>query len=386
MQLRQALPCLGFLPLLLGIQACVSPPPTPAPFTDFNNNVVFIPGSNYTSWRTIYARSLQLPDDSLLMTWEDYPPEPPLVYFPIYRSTDGGATWSEYSKVHDLVNGWGMRYQPFLYLLDEPFGGFPKNTILCAGASVPANLSEAYIDLYASVDNGVSWQFVSHIAYGAGPETVPNGNQAVWEPFLLIDGSSIICYFSDQRDPNHAQKLTHVTSKDLKAWSANVDDVTYPTYGDRPGMATVAHINSTNKYIMTYEYCGTGNCQAHYKISQSPVGFGGVTGYPIASNDSSKTIPYGSPYVIWTKNPARNDGSGLIIMNGASVEDVFVNEDSASVNGWKLVDVGQWSAYSRSLRIIDRHGSKKLMLSNGGNMVSDTECNYVVCGVVEIPT
>lgn len=138
MQLRQALSGLGFLLFLLEIQARVSPPPMSAPFTDFNNNVVFIPGSNYTSWRTIYARSLQLPDNSLLMTWEGYPPEPPLIYFPIYRSMDGGATWSEYSQVYGLVNGWGMRYQPFLYLLEKPPGRFPENTILCAGVWVPA--------------------------------------------------------------------------------------------------------------------------------------------------------------------------------------------------------------------------------------------------------
>ncbi|KAH8600668.1 Sialidase [Bisporella sp. PMI_857] len=366
--------------------ACVSPPPVPAPFSDFNNNVVFVPGSDYTSWRTIYARPLQLPDNSLLMTWENYPPEPPKAYFPIYRSTDGGATWSEYSRVQDLVNGWGNRYQPFLYLLEQPFAGFPKNTILCAGASVPADLSKAYIDLYASQDNGLSWQFVSHIAYGSGPETVPNGNKAIWEPFLMIYGSQMICYFSDQRDPLHGQKLTHVTSTDLKTWSTQVDDVAYSTYGDRPGMTTVAHIKSTKKYIMTYEYCGSANCQAYYKVSTSPLNFLSATGYPVASNDSSHTVPHGSPYVIWTENPARNDGSGLIIMNGNSVEGVFVNVDSAPVDGWKLVNVGQWSAYSRALKIINVQGKKKLLLANGGNMVSNTECNYVVCGVVEIPT
>lgn len=386
MHLKQYLSCFVLLRLLRGVQACVSPPPTPAAFTDFNDNVVFVPASDYTSWRTIYARPLQLPDNSLLMTWEDYPPEPPLAHFPIYRSTDGGATWSAYSQVNDLVNGWGNRYQPFLYLLEEPFGGFPKNTVLCAGASVPANLSEAYIDLYASTNNGLSWEFVSHIAYGSGPETVTNGNKAIWEPFLMIYGGEMIVYFSDQRDPLHAQKLSHVTSTDLKTWSSEVDDVAYSTYTDRPGMAVVAYIESTGNYIMTYEYCGSAKCQAHYKISSSPLQFSSATGYPIASNDSSNTIPYGSPYVIWTENPARDDGSGLIIMNGNSVSDVFINEDSAPVDGWKLVDVGQWSAYSRALRIINDQGTNKLMLANGGNMVSDTSCNYVVCGVVDIPT
>lgn len=49
------------------------------PFTDFNDNQFFKPASNAVLWGTLYARSLQLPDESLLMTWENYPHEPPLV-------------------------------------------------------------------------------------------------------------------------------------------------------------------------------------------------------------------------------------------------------------------------------------------------------------------
>lgn len=381
MLLLLALAALYFL-----AQACVTPPPTPGAFTTFNNNAVFFPPANYTSWRTIYGRTLQLPDESLLMTWEDYPPEPPTVYFPIYRSIDGGATWSEYSRVHDTMNGWGLRYQPFLYQLDQAWGKYAVGTILMAGASVPSDLSQAYIDLYASTDNAKTWQFVSHIAYGEGPETVTNGNAAIWEPYLMSYNGKMICFFSDQRDPAHAQKLVAVTTSDLVTWSADFDVVVYPTYADRPGMATVAHIESTNQYVMTYEYCGSQQCRAYYKVSSSPLTFASVQGLPIVSNDTSAIAPVGSPYVIWTLHPNRSDGSGLIIMNGASREEVFVNEDTAHTNGWKRVNVGQWSSYSRSLRIIQVAGQKRLLLGNGGNMVSDSSCNWVVCGVVTIPT
>ncbi|KAJ8098526.1 hypothetical protein POJ06DRAFT_257284 [Lipomyces tetrasporus] len=61
----------------------------------------------------------------------------------------------------------------------------------------------------------------------------------------------------------------------------------------------------------------------------------------------------GSPYVIWTPHPNRDDGSGLIIANGNHQEALFINEDSVDPSGWKMVDVGQWSAYSRELRIIN---------------------------------
>jgi hypothetical protein len=39
---------------------------------DFTNNLVFSPPANYTSWKTLYGRSAQLADGSLLVTWEEY--------------------------------------------------------------------------------------------------------------------------------------------------------------------------------------------------------------------------------------------------------------------------------------------------------------------------
>lgn len=358
--------------------------PQPSPFTDFNDYIFFYPAANAVQWHTLYARSLQLADDSLLMTWENYPAEPPLVNHPIFRSTDGGASWTNYSAVKDTQNGWGMRFQPFLYTMTQSLGGYPAGTILAAGVSAPFNLSQEYIDLYASTDNAKTWNFVSHVAYGAGPEDITDGHKAIWEPFILTYNNQLVIYFSDQRDSAYGQKLVHVTSSDLKTWSTAVNDVTYPTYTDRPGMAVVAHIESTNQWIMTYEYCGTGKCQAHYKVASSPLTFGSATGIGIVSNDSSATIPVGSPYIIWTQNPNKTDGSGILIASGGSQEPVFVNDDSAGATGWKMVDVGQWSAYSRSLRIIDVLGKKKLLFGNGGNM-GNPDYNSVACGVTEIP-
>lgn len=94
--------------------------------------------------------------------------------------------------------------------------------------------------------------------------------------------------------------------------------------------------------------------------------------------------PGGSPYVIWTEDPS-GTGSGIIIMNGASREEVFVNSDAADVDTWEMVNVGQWAAYSRCLEIIDVNGASKLTLSNAGNMVAGAD-NYVVVGVVDVPS
>lgn len=154
---------------------------SPSPLT---NVTIFTPPSDYNIPRTLYARNEQLPNCDLLATWENYSPEPPLVYFPIYRSKDYGKTWSNVSEVHDTANGFGLRYQPFLYYLPESIGSFKAGTLLLAGNSIPTNLSSTHIDLYASYDDGLTWEFLSHIA--AGGEAVPNnGLTPVWEPFLL---------------------------------------------------------------------------------------------------------------------------------------------------------------------------------------------------------
>jgi len=150
----------------------------------FNKKTIFSPPSNYTDPRVLYPRTVELSDGTLLATWENYSPEPPIVYFPIYESKDSGVSWKMISKVTDQVNGWGLRYQPFLYELPQDFGEFKAGTVLCAGNSIPTNLAKTQIDVYASKDKGYTWSFVSHVAAG-GRARPNNGETPVWEPFIM---------------------------------------------------------------------------------------------------------------------------------------------------------------------------------------------------------
>lgn len=43
-------------------------------FPTFNNKTIFQSPPNYTVPGTLYARTLELPDGSLLATWENYSP------------------------------------------------------------------------------------------------------------------------------------------------------------------------------------------------------------------------------------------------------------------------------------------------------------------------
>lgn len=132
------------------------------------NITVFDPPDNYTVPRTLYARVMHLEcngSNTLLATWENYlptdnasaacPPNCPKdPYIPIYQSTDGGESWTERAKVKDTQNGWGLRYQPYLYEMTEDLGDYSAGTLLLAANSIPADLSETKLDLYASTDKG----------------------------------------------------------------------------------------------------------------------------------------------------------------------------------------------------------------------------------------
>jgi hypothetical protein len=371
--------------LLLSLIPLVSAAPSNAktPST-FAQREVFTPPADSANWtdpKVLYARSAQLKDGSLIATWENYSPEPPQVYFPIYHSKDGGYTWKERSRVQDQVNGWGLRYQPFLYVLDKPFAGYKAGTVLLAGSSIPKDLSVTQIELYASTDDGKSWKFVSHIARGG--EAVPNnGLTPVWEPFLMVYKNKLICYYSDQRDPKYGQKMVHQTTTDLKTWGPVVDDVKYPTYTDRPGMPTVALLPN-GKYIMSYEYGGgphgsdtSYQFPVHYKIASSPEEFDAAVGLPVVATNG--VIPLGSPYTVWSPVGGKN---GTIIVSGHSSTDIFINR-GLGAGDWVAVPTPEKAAYTRHLRVLK--DQKKLLIMGGGELPPTDGSNRVEVTVMDI--
>jgi hypothetical protein len=359
--------------------AVARPLASKAPAT-FSQRVVFEPprDANWTDPGVLYARSAQLPNGDLLATWENYSPEPPMVYFPIYKSTDQGYTWTELSRVQDTQNGWGLRYQPFLYVLPEAMADFPAGTVLASGSSIPKDLSKTQIELYASCDSGETWEFVSHIAAG-GVALPNNGETPVWEPFLYQHEDTLICYYSDQRDTAYGQKMVHQTTTDLKTWGPVIDDVTYPTYTDRPGMPTLAKLPN-GQFIMTYEYGGNhGNSSysfpVHYKIVSDPEKFGAATGVELKATDG--TVPTGSPYVVWSSVGGAN---GTIIASGHSNSEVFVNTQLGQ-GAWVKVATPETTHYTRHLRVLS--DETKLLIMGGGQL-PPSSTNKVQLSVMDI--
>jgi hypothetical protein len=204
----------------------------------------------------------QRPDQATDYLFADSP-DPP--FSPIYQSTNGGQTWTHLADVNDTVNGWGLRWEPFLYVLPSAVGEYPAGTMLLAADSVPSDRSAYHIDLYASTNQGATWNFLSNVAKATG-------GAAIYEPFMLVYQGQLVVYFSDSRDSEYSQKLTHVTSTDLVTWETNVDDITSPIQADRPGMATVAALPN-GQYILTYEFGSTSNGVFSYPVSRARLCF-----------------------------------------------------------------------------------------------------------------
>ncbi|KAF9259967.1 Oligoxyloglucan reducing end-specific cellobiohydrolase [Marasmius fiardii PR-910] len=351
--------------------------------TPYTNKVIFSPPSNWPIPRTLYARSLLIAQDGadrnvLLATWENYSPQPPNVWFPVYRSTDLGQTWRPLSNITDTQNGWGLRYQPFLYELPTPIGSFPAGTIIAAGNSIPQDLSQTRIDVYASTDKGRTWKFVSHVASGGRANPV-NGETPVWEPFFLTYQGQLVIYYSDQRDPSaHGQKLVHQVTTNLINWGPVVDDVADANPSDRPGMTTIAQLPN-GKYILTYEYGGAPeiNFAVYYRISDSPLTFASATGHNIKAATGQQT--QSSPVVVWTPFGGTN---GTIVVSANNSGGLWINGQLGAVGSpWTFVSTGAAAGYARDLLVLPT--SQQIFIVGGG--VLSGSANQVLASVVNLP-
>jgi hypothetical protein len=262
--------------------------------------------------------------------------------FPIFRSDDDGRTWHQQSNVPNTGEASGVWLQPFLYELPRAFAGLPKGAVLCAGNSL-GNFSATEIVLYASTDQGLTWQFLSTVAQGGAP--VPeNGYTPVWEPFLLLYRDRLICYYSDQRDPRYGQKLAHQASTDLRHWGPVVNDSVGTDYTQRPGMATVAQVRD-RLWIMTHEAGGNSGDNfyaVHYKLARDPESFGPAAEHVL--HDQNGYVPSAAPTVSWSDS---GGPMGTIVVTANSDQDFFINRALGDPAKWTRLPSAMPGGYSR---------------------------------------
>jgi hypothetical protein len=261
-----------------------------------------------------------------------------------------------FSRVKDTKNYFGMRYQPQLFELPRTTADLPAGTILCAGSSIPRDMSSTELLLYKSTDGGRNWEYLSSIVKGggAGP-TIPVStlvtenfdsagkvNDPVWEPFLALDKAGrLICFYSDEREKKmgYNQLLCQQASEDGgKTWGPAIYDVGVPDKIKRPGMIVTAKLPN-GKYIMVYEVVGIEHNPVYCRYSDDGDHWGDRADLQQRIVDSSNgTFMSGTPYIIWI--PEGGPNGTLVVTAKGSVQHGQMVGEGFMIN--RNLGAGSW--------------------------------------------
>lgn len=265
-----------------------------------------------------YPRLTATASGALLLVF-DYglPDAAGLLAFPVYRSDDGGATWTRAGHIRDTALGVGHRFQPTLYELPAPIGGFPAGTILAAGNAIPDDMSQTHLVLYASTDGGRGWRFLSVIdsggpaVYDPGPDSTTS---AVWEPELELIGGELVCFYSDERykDRDMLQVLLHRSTSDLRQWSEPVLDFGVPDRFTRPGMLVTTPALPDGRVLGVLELVGPPGVPVHLVSSPDGLDWTPADGVGVRLESVEGTRLSGTPNISWTRPPGADHATVLV--------------------------------------------------------------------------
>lgn len=293
-------------------------------------NDIFVPedknGTNVYEYPTIIRLCYQKNEEDngkLLAAFESWGSR-----YPVYESTDDAKTWNYVSTVTDNYNEtYWNEWMPFLYELPADIGEFEKGTIILAATSVYGEgVTDSTITLYSSTDLGRSFNAFCNVDKAGGIDW------GVWEPYLIYEEETgrIYCFYSDDSDPEHSQKLVYKYSTDLVNWSEKKECVACKDPDLRPGMPSLVKMGN-GEYILVYEMVGMFANPIYCKKTTDLDDWGDVSDYGKPIKATGKTFG-SSPYVVWS--PVGGKCGTLIVVGKHPIKggsdtgtDMFVSFD-----------------------------------------------------------
>lgn len=317
------------------VGALLAPTPASAALVG-NGSLVYAPAAG-TSFNpeggdpagTTYAKIAILKHSGVangtqLVTFDQLVLQDGVQVYPIYRSTDDGSTWHH---VTDVVPSRDFPQltrtaQPFLYELPQASGGLAAGTLLLGGMLMPEDRSSSTLVVYASTNQGASWDLLSTIDSGGPAIYDPSPSSTtttVWEPSFAIDAyGGLVAYYSDERQKGDGvlQAVSYRRSTDGgQTWGPLVNVSAPPNQSDRPGMITVAQLPD-GRYIATFEVVNRpslsqNTAPVYFKLSPDGLDWGDETsiGTPIVLEDGRGIGS--SPFVTWAPE---GGPAGMIIV------------------------------------------------------------------------
>jgi hypothetical protein len=329
-----------------GAQPLTRPAPPPVPQFGLPTPSVFTSKIGFFTSERIdgasYPRVIQLkigPQKGTLLA--TFARRGPLL---IFRSTDNGDSWQQFSEV-PMLEG-----EPCLYELPVKMGEFPAGTVMACGGSLAGKTpGQRSLDVAVSpIATGGIGRYDPMDRAGLSRDQAP-----VFEPYLFADAQNrLVAYFSDERDKKsgYSQLLDHEVSTDGgKNWGSPVYDVAIPDGLSRPGMAIVTR-DGKGKFYMSYELVSAPGYaleprtnSVHFRTSADGVNWGDAKGQGILVQDRWRQFPNGTPYIVWSP---WGGADGTLLVTGRSVvrdeigrvgQGMFVNQHGGE-GLWSLIE------------------------------------------------
>ncbi len=260
------------------------------------------------------------------------------------ESDDGGKTWNLLSRPTEqnpagVTAGLKPGQMSHIYELPAQVGDYPAGTLVFASGSINYDV-RSEIWMWYSTDCGKTWMQTAKIANGGTTEAVGDWpkQSGVWEPFAWYDSGYLYCFYSDDSDPTHDQKLVYKRSRDGVNWESLVEICAFDNPVDRPGMLIMTKMGN-GEYFIVYEFYGVNDAgqknksptagEIYYKKTSNIADWGDPADKgTLLSADGYCGI--GAPSCVWV--PAGGECGTLIVsakkeVNGDGTHRLFVSFD-----------------------------------------------------------
>ncbi len=235
----------------------------------------------------------------------------------VLMSEDQGKSWECISRPREILRPElkSVGSMAHIYELPADLGDMPAGTLLYSYNSVNYGTMEdrksgnSILAVWRSFDCGYTWEEYVIIDEAGGIR------EGIWEPqmYYCPEDGYLYCFYSDDSDPDHDQKIVYKRSKDGVHWEGEggkigtgtgmdvepVDMVAIDKFDYRPGMPVVTKMGN-GEYFMVYEQFGDWNgCPIFYRKTRDLSDWGEPNdiGTRIQSEDGS--IMMSAPSCIW---------------------------------------------------------------------------------------